>query len=117
MNITIIGGGGFLGRKIADSLAATGKLGYRSVTSLTLFDLAPPAPLAARFPVHCVGGDGNRFSDLSISGNPSTAKVVVDGASAPNTTVIDCATAAETQVTGDNRQTVVDIPTPTQAGP
>ena len=57
MNITIIGGGGFLGRKIADSLAATGKLGYRSVTSLTLFDLAPPAPLAARFPVHCVGGD------------------------------------------------------------
>ncbi len=57
MNITILGGGGFLGRKIADHLAATGKLGPHDVTSLTLFDLHPPPPLAAPFPVHCRGGD------------------------------------------------------------
>ncbi len=57
MNITILGGGGFLGRKIAERLAASGKLGGRAVASLVLFDLAPPAPLEAAFPVHCIGGD------------------------------------------------------------
>jgi nucleoside-diphosphate-sugar epimerase len=57
MNITILGGGGFLGRKIADHLAASGTLGGQKVTSLTLFDLHPPAPLPAPFPVHCIGGD------------------------------------------------------------
>ncbi len=51
MNITILGGGGFLGRKIADHLAATGMLGGRRVSSLVLFDLAAPAPLEAPFPV------------------------------------------------------------------
>jgi nucleoside-diphosphate-sugar epimerase len=57
MNITILGGGGFLGRKIAEQLAASGRLGNRDVTSLTLFDIAVPAPLAAPFPVHCIDGD------------------------------------------------------------
>jgi len=57
MNITILGGGGFLGRKIADQLAASGRLGARDVTSLVLFDLNTPAPLDARFPVRCVAGD------------------------------------------------------------
>jgi nucleoside-diphosphate-sugar epimerase len=66
MNITILGGGGFLGRKIADQLAATGKLGDRAVTSLTLFDLHPPALLAAPFPVHCLGGDVAELPDAAI---------------------------------------------------
>jgi nucleoside-diphosphate-sugar epimerase len=66
MNITILGGGGFLGRKIADALAASGTLGERPVTSLTLFDLAPPAPVNARFPVHCIGGDVAELPDAAI---------------------------------------------------
>ena len=39
MKIAILGGGGFLGRKIAARLAADGTLGGRPVTGLTLFDL------------------------------------------------------------------------------
>ena len=50
MKISILGGGGFLGRKIAEALAATGRIGAREVTSLTLFDLAAPASLPARLP-------------------------------------------------------------------
>jgi len=57
MKITILGGGGFLGRKLAHRLAKDGRLGGRAVTGLTLFDLAAPAPLAAPFPVRCLGGD------------------------------------------------------------
>lgn len=66
MNIAILGGGGFLGRKIAEALAATGRLSGCQVTSLTLFDLAPPASLAADFPVHCVGGDVASLPDAAI---------------------------------------------------
>ena len=57
MNITILGGGGFLGRRIAAALARTGALGGRPVKSLTLFDLHQPAPLDAPFPVTCLAGD------------------------------------------------------------
>lgn len=57
MHITILGGGGFLGRKVAARLAADGHLGGAAVDSLTLFDLVPPAGLAAPFPVHTLGGD------------------------------------------------------------
>ena len=45
MQITILGGGGFLGRKLATRLAADGTLGGHAITGLTLFDLAkPPKP-------------------------------------------------------------------------
>lgn len=57
MQITILGGGGFLGKKLAARLTRDGTLGGRAITGLTLFDLAPPAPLAAPFPVRCLGGD------------------------------------------------------------
>ncbi len=57
MRITILGGGGFLGRKIANRLAKEGNLGGRPVTALTLFDLAEPTPLAAPFPVTTLAGD------------------------------------------------------------
>lgn len=57
MQITILGGGGFLGRKLAARLAADGALGGRPIEGLTLFDLAEPAPLAAPFPVRCLAGD------------------------------------------------------------
>ena len=57
MQITILGGGGFLGRKLAHRLAADGALDGRTVTGLTLFDLVAPAPVAAPFPVRCLGGN------------------------------------------------------------
>jgi nucleoside-diphosphate-sugar epimerase len=57
MNITILGGGGFLGRRIASSLAQTGTIGGQPVSRLTLFDLAEPPPLDAPFPVATVAGD------------------------------------------------------------
>jgi nucleoside-diphosphate-sugar epimerase len=58
MRITILGGGGFLGRKLAQQLATEGTLGGRPIAGLTLFDLAaPPSPSRAGFPVHCLAGD------------------------------------------------------------
>lgn len=73
MKITILGGGGFLGRKIADQLAATGKLGTQAVTSLTLFDLHPPAALKASFPVQCIGGD---VAELPAAAIPEGTDVI-----------------------------------------
>jgi nucleoside-diphosphate-sugar epimerase len=57
MNICILGGGGFLGRKIANQLAQTATLGGRPVTGLTLFDQHEPPPLDAPFPVTRLAGD------------------------------------------------------------
>jgi nucleoside-diphosphate-sugar epimerase len=58
MQISILGGAGFLGRKIAAQLTQTGSLGRHNITSMTLFDLAAPLPPAgAPFPVHSVAGD------------------------------------------------------------
>jgi nucleoside-diphosphate-sugar epimerase len=57
MRITILGGGGFLGRKMAARLAAEGKLGGKAVTGLTLFDMAEPPPMDAPFPVTRLAGD------------------------------------------------------------
>ena len=57
MKISILGGGGFLGRKIAAKLAKDGTLGGKPVTALTLFDMAEPPKPDASFPVTSVGGD------------------------------------------------------------
>jgi D-erythronate 2-dehydrogenase len=66
MRITILGGGGFLGRKLAIRLAADGTLGGTAVTSLSLFDLAaPPAPAAA-FAVQSLAGDLTELPDAAI---------------------------------------------------
>jgi D-erythronate 2-dehydrogenase len=57
MQITILGGGGFLGRRLAQRLAKDGALGEKAITGLTLFDLQAPPPLEAPFPVRCLGGN------------------------------------------------------------
>ncbi|SDC13676.1 D-erythronate dehydrogenase [Belnapia rosea] len=57
MQITILGGGGFLGRKLAARLAQDGALGDEAITGLTLFDLQAPPAMEAPFPVRCLGGD------------------------------------------------------------
>ncbi|MFQ3623020.1 MAG: D-erythronate dehydrogenase [Acetobacteraceae bacterium] len=57
MHVTITGAGGFLGRKLAGRIAAEGRIGERPVTGLTLFDLSPPEPPPAPFPVRSLGGD------------------------------------------------------------
>jgi len=74
MHITILGGNGFLGRKVASRLAAEGTLGGRQVSSLTLFDLAPPPrPAGAGFPVHCLTGD---LTSLDAAAVPPGTDVV-----------------------------------------
>jgi nucleoside-diphosphate-sugar epimerase len=57
MQITILGGGGFLGRKLAARLAQDGQLGGEAISGLTLFDLQAPPGIEAPFPVRCLGGD------------------------------------------------------------
>jgi nucleoside-diphosphate-sugar epimerase len=58
MRVTITGGAGFLGRKVAGRLALAGKVGAREITAMTLFDVVPPKPPeGARFPVTCLTGD------------------------------------------------------------
>ncbi len=75
MRITILGAGGFLGRKLAARLARDGQLGGQPVTALTLFDLhAPPAPDAA-FPVRCLAGDLTDAAALREALPPGTAVV------------------------------------------
>lgn len=73
MHITILGGGGFLGRKLAQRLAA-GTLPH--CTGLTLFDLHAPAPLEAPFPVRCLGGDVADPAQVKAAIPPGTGLVV-----------------------------------------
>ncbi len=73
MRITILGGGGFLGRKIAARLAKDGALGGRKVTQLTLFDLAEPPAVPAPFPVTTLAGD---IVDLPEAAIPVDTNVV-----------------------------------------
>lgn len=73
MHISILGGGGFIGQKVARRLAADGHMNGVPVRSLTLFDLhAPPAP-PAPFPVRTVGGD---LSSLPAEAVPPQTDVV-----------------------------------------
>ncbi len=51
MHVTILGGAGFLGTKLAARLAAEGTIGGRKVTGLTLLDQVAATPPAAPFPI------------------------------------------------------------------
>lgn len=73
MKISILGGGGFLGRKIAQRLAQQGTYAGRKIAGLTLFDIAePPAP-EAPFPVIVLAGD---IVELPESAVPAGTEVV-----------------------------------------
>lgn len=73
MNISIMGAGGFLGRRIAAQLAADGHLAGQAIGSLTLFDIAPPPAPSAPFPVRSVGGD---IAELPADAIPDGTGVV-----------------------------------------
>lgn len=71
MHVAILGGGGFLGRKLATALAAEG-----AASSLTLFDVAEPPALDAPFPVTRLAGDVTDAAAL-IRAIPDGTDVVV----------------------------------------
>lgn len=63
MHVLITGGGGMIGRKLAERIAADGGLNGREVTGMTLQDVVEPArPAGASFPVEA------RVSDLAEAG-------------------------------------------------
>jgi D-erythronate 2-dehydrogenase len=66
MKVSILGGGGFLGRKIAAKLAMDGALGGQTVSALTLFDVAVPPKPDASFPINSIGGDVVALPDDAI---------------------------------------------------
>ncbi len=75
MQISIIGAGGFLGRKLAHRLARQGSLGTRKITGLTLFDLAAPEPPAnPPFPVTTIAGNLTALPAEAIP--PGTTTVI-----------------------------------------
>jgi nucleoside-diphosphate-sugar epimerase len=76
MQVTILGGGGFLGRKLAARFAAEGCIGATAITGLTLFDLNQPAPLEAPFPVRCLAGDVADAATLKTAIPAGTGVVV-----------------------------------------
>lgn len=57
MRVLIIGGGGFLGQKIARALAASGTLRGRAIEHMALADLAVPATVEAPFEVSVHAAD------------------------------------------------------------
>ncbi|MEM1343429.1 MAG: D-erythronate dehydrogenase [Pseudomonadota bacterium] len=57
MKVLILGGGGFLGQKLAQALAARGHLAGGSIEALTLADIVTPPPVEAPFPVHALALD------------------------------------------------------------
>lgn len=58
MRVLIIGGAGMIGRKLAQRLATEGRIGDRTIESLTLYDIQPATPPAgAAMPVKIETGD------------------------------------------------------------
>jgi nucleoside-diphosphate-sugar epimerase len=73
VKISILGGAGFLGQKVATALAATGMLGSRAITGLTLFDIVAPLAPVASFPVTCLAGD---IAELPEGAIPADTDVI-----------------------------------------
>jgi nucleoside-diphosphate-sugar epimerase len=73
MRISILGAGGFLGRKVATQLARSGWLGAQPIKALTLFDLNEPVKPEAAFPITALAGD---LVDLPADAIPAGTGVV-----------------------------------------
>ena len=73
MKITILGGGGFLGRKITARLAKDSMLGGQAIDGLTLFDIVPPPKPEASFPIDALSGN---IVDLPGAAIPDGTDVV-----------------------------------------
>jgi len=50
MKVLILGGGGVIGQKLAQSLALRGELRGKELTKIVLADIVTPAPVSAPFP-------------------------------------------------------------------
>src|SRR5215510_10759155 len=58
MKVSIIGGAGMIGRKLAERLAQAGSLNGKAIAQLDLYDVAPATePAAAKMPVRIHSGD------------------------------------------------------------
>jgi D-erythronate 2-dehydrogenase len=57
MRVSIIGGGGFIGQKLARALAARGELCGQRIESMVLADVVEPQPVEAPFPVGLLACD------------------------------------------------------------
>lgn len=57
MRVSIIGGGGFLGQKLARALAARSELRGQRIDSMVLADVVEPRPVEAPFPVELLACD------------------------------------------------------------
>ena len=58
MHVLIIGAAGMVGRKLAERLAADGRLGEHTIDRVTMFDVvAPAAPVGARCEIATLAGD------------------------------------------------------------
>ena len=74
MNILILGGGGFLGQKLALKLGASPTLKGKAITQVTLADVMEPPTIEAPFPVQTVTCD---ISDAASVATCVTAKIDV----------------------------------------
>lgn len=64
MHVTILGGAGFLGRKLAARIAAQGSVAGRAVGGMTLLDLTAASPPAAPFPVSVIQAGLDNYETL-----------------------------------------------------
>ncbi|MCC7281882.1 MAG: NAD-dependent epimerase/dehydratase family protein [Acetobacteraceae bacterium] len=64
MHVTILGGAGFLGRKLAERIAAEGNLAGRAISAMTLLDQVRATPPRAAFPVTVIEAGLDNFETL-----------------------------------------------------
>ena len=80
MRILILGGGGMVGRKLADRLARDGHLGGRAIDHLTLHDVVEASlPAGAAFPVEAQTSDISQAGEAGRAGRGATGRDLPSG--------------------------------------